>query len=784
MKKRMIAFVMMMVMCLSFFAPGKGASAAASKKIDYEQFTVAEGEFYSFKNAASGWYMNVKHAGTANGTQLNLYPLDTSKPRTQTFKFTVKDATKKIVQISPEVTSSKYVDVRRAGKPFAAGQGICIWAQDGDPVKNLVMDVQEDGSFYLCFAQYPDYCIGAKDEKSASTAQTQLVVRKKTDAVELRWYLCDADGVDVRDIEREKETWNNPYYRNMETDAEGNEVNKGFGQSYITLFKYYPLLLNNETFQNVTGRYAATCSQILKNNSNNTLLSSFLYSLDKGGEVLGREVLSRLGFGLDYGESIRFESVQLLMQDICANESTLLAVMTQIEEDFSVMEESYSLTNAVSKAKLIDDLAKASKMSKSEVERVVSDAYKNYDKLGTAMELGVDFVSYLTTSFQLYSLNQSMIDYLMESIDENSDLYCDLQLLKDYTGENTYKFIIDKFFNEKAQKVIGDLLAKTVGKGAKSFELATVVVEAGVSILVNHVYQGALADDIAQVTYQHGYVRTLEDTMYQMMKKFTEKDHVVTAEEISRYEFIVSAYLSSLKTSLEGAKAMVKDTASKSAIQIALNDLETTVTYENYIKLCINQLPSVVLKMDDLVDKLENTYFTTTQTASCGYNSSHSKCEYCRLYNIINAKGKNGEPGWFQQMFGKLTTSQFPELTVSASNKSCAGWTCFGFACFAEWYINAEDEDSSVKTKCVATGTYTKEFVQKNVKPGDALRIKKGEAAHSVIVYAVEEDGIEVIDCNRALEGYGSSVVQKSKISYERYAGRTVWVDRATCNIE
>lgn len=213
MKKRMMAFVMMMVMGLSFFALGKGASAAASKKIDYEQFAVAEGEFYSFKNAASGWYMNLKHAGTANGTQLNLYPLDTSKPRTQTFRFTVKDATKKIVQLSPEVTSSKYVDVRRAGKPFAVGQGICIWTQDGDPVKNLVLDIQADGSFYLCFAQYPDYCIGAKDVKAASTAQTQLVVRKKTDAAELRWYLCDENGVDVRgrDIEQEKATWDNPY---------------------------------------------------------------------------------------------------------------------------------------------------------------------------------------------------------------------------------------------------------------------------------------------------------------------------------------------------------------------------------------------------------------------------------------------------------------------------------------------------------------------------------------------------------------------------------------------
>lgn len=554
MKKRMIAFVMMMVMCLSFFAPGKGASAAASKKIDYEQFTVAEGELYSFKNAASGWYMNVKHAGTANGTQLNLYPLDTSKPRTQTFRFTVKDATKKIVQISPEVTSSKYVDVRRAGKPFAAGQRICIWTQDGDPVKNLVMDVQEDGSFYLCFAQYPDYCIGAKDEKSASTAQTQLVVRKKTDAVELRWYLCDEDGVDVRDIEREKETWNNPYYRNMETDAEGNEVNKGFGQSYITIFKYYPETLENATFFNTTDSYLETCKNVMSNSS----ITAFAELAKK------------------YKECVEYKS-----------------------------------------------------------------------------------------------------------------------------------------------------------------------------------------------------------TMDDMLEVFVQKNQIVTKDAIEQYETAMGDYLTALFSTLSYAKTQTTNAVAKSAIQNALDGLKDTVTYKNYIKLCVDSLPPVVGKMDTLVDLLDRTIFTATRE-SCS-KGSHAECpkeiSNCRLTKII-------EKEWFKDMFGTLSVLQFPWLSENTDNFSYTGSTCFGFACFAEWYINAEDESSHVDTKRIATGTYSKEFIQKNVKPGDALRIRGTGTPHSVIVYAVEEDGIEVIDCNRALEGYGSSVVQKSKISYERYAGRTVWVDRATCNIE
>jgi len=554
MKKRMIAFVMMIVMCLSVMASAKGATAATGKKISYEQFVVEEGEYYSFRNAASGWYMNVKHAGKSNGTQLNLYPLDTSKPRTQTFKITVKNATKKMVQISPETTSSKYVDVRRAGKPFAAGQGICIWAQDGDPVKNLVLDVQEDGSFYLCFAEYPDYCIGAKDVKSASTTQTQLVVRKKTNAAELRWYLCDADGVDVRgrDIEQEKESWDNPYYRDIEKDAEGNEINKGFGQSYITIFKYYPETLKNEIFFNATDSYLETCKNAIGN--------------------------------------------------------------------------------------------------------------------------------------------------------------CDVSAL-------------------------APLLKK---------------------------YKECV---------------TCKETVERMLEKFVQKNQVVTKDAIEDYETAVDEYLTALSSTLSYAKTKATNVTTKAAIQTALDGLEDTVTYKNYIRLCISNLPSVVGKMDTLVDLLDRTIFTASRE-SCS-TGSHAECpkaiSNCRLTKII-------EQEWFKDMFGTLNVYQFPLLSENVNNFSYTGSTCFGFACFAEWYINAEDESSYVDTERIATGTYTKEFIQKNVQPGDALRIRGTGTPHSVIVYAVEEDGIEVIDCNRALEGYGSSVVQKSKISYERYAGRTVWVDRVKRN--
>ena len=141
MKKRLITSLLLVTLMITLVAPAGKAQAAAVTQ--YEEFTVSEEMVYSLQNVASGWYMNVKHAGKTNGTQINLYPLDMTEPMTQRYVFHMIDADKKVVQISPQPATKMYLDVRRAGKPFKEGQGICIWEADGDPIKNLVLDFQK-----------------------------------------------------------------------------------------------------------------------------------------------------------------------------------------------------------------------------------------------------------------------------------------------------------------------------------------------------------------------------------------------------------------------------------------------------------------------------------------------------------------------------------------------------------------------------------------------------------------------------------------------------------------
>ncbi len=753
MKKRLTACLLFVALMVSMVAPAGKAQAATV--LQYEKYAVSEEIAYSLRNVASDWYMNVRHAGTADGTEINLYPLDMTEPMTQRFVFRMVDARKKVVTISPQPAKNKYLDVRRRGNPFAEGQGICIWQADGDPLKNFIMDVQKDGSFYLCFAEYPEYCIGAKSVSAASTEQTQLVVRKKENAEELRWVLCDENGRPLMDVENNLDDWDNPYYEK-------------YGQDYIDLFKDNPMYLNNETFFAMTDSYLDAGRRVLNAHQNEDWISSFMYSLNNGKDVLIHEVLSWFGGSKSFRETMRLEAIRNLMQEICNDRNNLDAMMDEVQDKFGILESVYSIkddvTEKVYKEKYIKSLAEASSIPESQMKKLVNAASKKRSTVTEAVGNGLEVLDFLAVVVQLYCLEQSMIDCLMENIDSTCDMYADLKLLSENRENNAYKYIKDTLLSEACVQVISKGFSGLVQSGLHVSELSMIVAEVGVSVLVNHVYQGALADEIIQTTLFYSYAMTLKSTLMDMQVKFMKQNSVVTTEDITQYELVFSSYLSALKMLVQSAKKMdVKN----SNIPSLIENSKEFWNYDSYITSCLKNAPSVQGKLDELVTKLGGKYFTVNKRA-CISPSAYN----CGVMNIIKQT-------WLKNSFlggESISTTQFPKLTVDSTGKAQSGYSCFGFANFVLWYLYSDGIKDTVTAHTVATGRYSKEFLQENVKVGDALRIVGTKGAHTVVVYSVDETGLTVLDSNFYLD----CRVEKHLIKYDHasFLNRTVYVDR------
>ncbi len=154
----------------------------------------------------------------------------------------------------------------------------------------------------------------------------------------------------------------------------------------------------------------------------------------------------------------------------------------------------------------------------------------------------------------------------------------------------------------------------------------------------------------------------------------------------------------------------------------------------------------------------DKSFFTTTHTNSCGEKSSGHSCSYCKLSTIITQT-------WFKNKFGTLSVSQFPKTYYSSGEaKGPDGWSCFGFASFAEWYVFKTNTTDKVTTKYVGTFDSNYSNASSNAKVGDLIRFG---SSHSGIVISCDSTGIKVLDCNWGNVTYNCQIqIHTVKYSY------------------
>jgi len=188
-------------------------------------------------------------------------------------------------------------------------------------------------------------------------------------------------------------------------------------------------------------------------------------------------------------------------------------------------------------------------------------------------------------------------------------------------------------------------------------------------------------------------------------------------------------------------------------------------------------------KIDELLGKLgvtagKTVYFTANgKSCTSKWVKGHGVygCNCC-LSQIL----KSNPDGWFEKTFGKVNPDNLPDHTsFSADQRSSGGQSCFGWCNFAMWYLFKTADSPDVRAElAVEPGVFTKEYLQKNVKPGDVLRLNY---THSVLVYAVREDGIEIIDSNSVLvAGQTNCAINKWVMSYDNknFKNKPVCINR------
>ena len=206
---------------------------------------------------------------------------------------------------------------------------------------------------------------------------------------------------------------------------------------------------------------------------------------------------------------------------------------------------------------------------------------------------------------------------------------------------------------------------------------------------------------------------------------------------------------------------------------LAANQITTTTaTVEKHF----NQLKKMATdgKFFTTGDGSKPCYLSNHRAEDCSSSSGKPYCNVAAvctqnwLLNYVDYK-----PG---------STSYLVKQYYPSGGTGNLGDSCFGFACYAMWYIYSTAGNQDIIGTLSTVSTYNKESVAKIVQQG---QLKKGNiirfsGGHSVIFDKIDPkgNGIYVLDCNWNNQSVGSSKIQYHIINYDNpyYKGNQIAV--------
>jgi len=494
-----------------------------------------------------------------------------------------------------------------------------------------------------------------------------------------------------------------------------------------------------------------------------------------------------------YEDAKSFACILRFVEELKKNRNSISSIVSDAAGTTDVLNSIYSEAVNLSKTEMTDILGESKYLTETEIKEMVDELYKNYDLIGDLVSEGVTVTGYIASTIRLHEVDEAVLELLSQCAGDGSTLSNGLDVLYKEKNKNDVSVIAGKYLTGKAADIINGIISEGTGGASDIIISAAGKLEEVLHLDMDSYYAAAEFG-----CYQQDlrfYCKKLIQEINANYNSYTEEE---LKGKIEEYEFAYEAYITATRMMLEEALKIARS-SEKGKVQASLNALNA-FDYNSAVDLAmkyfkkdnpnadeyelakpvgpdvkdttdkeVNNSITVCEKMDILYCLLGNKYCTVNQKSCTTERKSSHGCTNCNMRDIANAT-------WFKTLFGNVNVDNFPEHDVDSSRRDHTGQSCFGWACFAQWYVYADNANEKLESERIAVVKFNKANMEKYVQPGDVVRVN----GHSVLVYSIEKDGLMVLDCNWNSGGQLNCLVQKHLLSYSNtnYAGYTAYVNR------
>lgn len=354
-----------------------------------------------------------------------------------------------------------------------------------------------------------------------------------------------------------------------------------YRKEYYRLFDEAPEFLYGSIAESYELKCLQYCNDVFYEQDKSIGTSVFWEVLANGKDIIWNELFSKGGYSKSAEEKNRMEAAKYLLSTLYGNEAAdFISEVNSETNDVMNVVEWLDAASDIKKEELITKLKKAYKhIPGTVVEDLVGNQF-DVSSLDTVAE-SVTIAKEVLATLEIYTVELNTLEKLQSYVKPNSELYQDLELVKEEIEKDPIAHIASYGTTELIKGISEQLFENMLGSIGSNVSLGVDVATMVFGFIQENIYQGPDIDEYAKTAYLMSYYWELDEAFGQVRTDIKEKDGQITYKEIASFEELYFVKNQALHAVLQHCKAVDGNSA--------YSDLLTadTVKYENYIKTCM-----------------------------------------------------------------------------------------------------------------------------------------------------------------------------------------------------